>query len=77
MVLPDDQSVVGVAVPEGLDVGWGTRSWRTRSEDEATVDLASSGYAESTQLHDLPVMKAISLLVELLHCRLLPTMVAV
>lgn len=77
MVLPDNQSVVGVAVPECLDVGGRTRSWRTRSEDEATVDLASCWYKEFMQLHDLPVMKAISLLVELLHCRLLPTMLAV
>lgn len=46
MVLPDDQSMVSVAVPERLDVGWRTRSWRTRSEDEVTVDSASIGYAD-------------------------------
>lgn len=45
--------------------------------DEATVDWTSSSHAELTRRHDLPVMKAISSLLELLHFRLLPTMLAV
>lgn len=69
--------MVSVAVPERLDVGWRTRSWRIGSEDEATADSPFIVYANFRQLDDLPVKKAISSLEVLLHCRLLPTMLAV